>query len=180
MTRVFERLGYQIALERPTTWDVMWSHEYPFGTSPVKMHLSNLRDDQRINKMPGSGFVTSKVELASSTDLDEYVPKAFKLPGQKDSFLTYAKAHPDAMWVQKSNKHRGIKILPVDQLDMTASGTFLQRYVDRPLLVDGRKFDIGVYTMVTSLEPLRVYIYWNDMLYRFCSARTSRTARQCV
>ena len=34
--------------------------------------------------------------------------------------------------------------------------------------VDGYKFDIGVYTMVTSIDPLRIYIYNGDALLRFC------------
>lgn len=31
-----------------------------------------------------------------------------------------------------------------------------------------RKFDIGIYTVVTSVIPLRVYIYEGDALLRFC------------
>jgi tubulin monoglycylase TTLL15 len=35
-------------------------------------------------------------------------------------------------------------------------------------LVDGFKFDMGVYTIITSVDPLRVYIYWGDVLFRYC------------
>jgi tubulin monoglycylase TTLL15 len=35
-------------------------------------------------------------------------------------------------------------------------------------LVDGYKFDIGIYTMITSIDPLRIYIYNGDALLRFC------------
>lgn len=31
-----------------------------------------------------------------------------------------------------------------------------------------RKFDIGIYTVITSVLPLRVYIYEGDVLLRFC------------
>lgn len=31
-----------------------------------------------------------------------------------------------------------------------------------------RKFDIGIYTVITSIIPLRVYIYDGDALLRFC------------
>jgi tubulin monoglycylase TTLL15 len=34
--------------------------------------------------------------------------------------------------------------------------------------VDGYKFDIGIYTMITSIDPLRIYIYNGDSLLRFC------------
>ncbi|VDK64209.1 unnamed protein product [Gongylonema pulchrum] len=34
---------------------------------------------------------------------------------------------------------------------------------------DSRKFDVGIYTVITSVLPLRVYIYEGDVLLRFCS-----------
>jgi len=70
------------------------------------------------------------------------------------------------MFVQKSNNHRGIKIEKIDNLDLTKSETFIQAYVSNPFLIDGHKFDIGVYVVVTSLEPLRLYRYAGDILFR--------------
>jgi tubulin monoglycylase TTLL15 len=77
-----------------------------------------------------------------------------------------AKINPESLFVQKSNDHRGISITKVEDLNLQAEGTFVQEYVGRPLLVDGHKFDIGVYTIQTSIDPLRVYIYNGDMLLR--------------
>ena len=37
--------------------------------------------------------------------------------------------------------------------------------------MDGHKFDIGVYTIITSIDPLRVYIYKGDILFRFCPVK---------
>ena len=44
---------------------------------------------------------------------------------------------------------------------------FIQKMVSPPLLISGRKFDIGTYVVVTSGEPLRVYVL-NEWLLRFC------------
>ena len=55
----------------------------------------------------------------------------------------------------------------IDFLDLVDSESFVQEYVKNPLLIDGHKFDIGVYTILTSIEPLRVYAYKGDALFRF-------------
>ena len=44
--------------------------------------------------------------------------------------------------------------------------TFMQEYIANPFLIDGYKFDIGIYTMLTSIDPLRLYIYDGDVLFR--------------
>ena len=78
-----------------------------------------------------------------------------------------ANENPESLFVQKSNNHRGIRIQPVSELDLETKGTFVQKYIDNPLLIDGHKFDIGIYTIITSIQPLRAYIYDGDVLFRY-------------
>lgn len=161
VTNVFHRLGYELS-DDGDDWDVLWSHNYPFRE--LKEMMTKLKPHQRVNHFPGSGYITNKVNLATSGL--PFIPRAFRMPGEKEDLLKHAKLNSDLLFVQKSNNHRGIKIEKLDALDLGADGSFVQEFVHNPLLVDGYKFDIGVYTIVTSIQPLRVYIFEGDVLFR--------------
>lgn len=126
---------------------------------------SKLKPHQKVNHYPGTGFLTNKVDLATTPS--KYIPIAFKLPEQYDEFLIYAKENHQTEFVQKHNQHRHIQVKKVGDINNTDTGSFIQEFVNNPLLVDGRKFDIGVYTVITSVNPLRVYIYNGEILFRY-------------
>ncbi|KPI90922.1 Tubulin polyglutamylase ttll6 [Papilio xuthus] len=122
-----------------------------------------------VNHFPGTGFITNKVDLATSNS--KYIPKAFKLPANKKEFLQYASKNKDALFLEKHNQHRGVFLKNVSEIDLSSGESFVQEYVQKPFLVDGHKFDIGVYVVLTSVNPLRVYYYKGDVLFRYCPAK---------
>lgn len=48
----------------------------------------------------------------------------------------------------------------------------IQEYMDKPYLINGFKFDIRMYVLVSSFDPLRVYVF-DDGLVRFCTMKYS-------
>lgn len=161
---VLQRLGYKHGTNE-SDWDVLWAHDYPFRALYPQLQR-HLKPHQKVNHLPGCGFITNKVDLAT-TDI-KYIPKAFKLPADRDKFLDYANLNPDKLFVQKNNQHRHIYVRNVTEIDYDNNDTFIQEYISNPMLVDGFKFDIGVYVIITSVDPLRIYIFTGDVLFRYC------------
>lgn len=158
---VLERLGYEKSTNR-TPWTLLWSHDYPFRVLYPNLH--RLKANQRVNHFPGTGFITNKVDLATSDS--RFIPRAFKIPKNKEEFLKYAAENRNAVFLEKHNQHRGVYLRNVTEIDLSSGESFVQEYVQKPFLVDGHKFDIGVYVALTSVNPLRVYWYKGDVLFR--------------
>lgn len=46
----------------------------------------------------------------------------------------------------------------------------MQEYVEKPYLLDGYKFDLRIYVLITSCDPLRVFLF-NDGLVRMSTEK---------
>lgn len=169
VNKVLQRLGFErVNEQKSATADLLWAHDYPF--TKLRSKMIALKPHQKVNHFPGCGFLTNKVDLCTTTNY-KFIPKAFKLPTDQEAFKNYAEANPNALFVVKHYQHRHIKIKKVQEINLKDNLTFIQEFVENPLLVDGHKFDIGVYTIITSVSPLRVYIYYGDILFRYCPVK---------
>ncbi|XP_054747909.1 probable tubulin polyglutamylase ttll-15 [Anastrepha obliqua] len=157
-------MGYKQTPLSEFDWNLLWAHEYPFQN--MSQVLRQILPHQIVNHIPGIGFITSKVDLSTSSL--PFMPKAFRLPEQKKEFLKYASINPHTLFVEKHNKHRSIRIRSPSYLNLSSSDNFVQEFIQNPLLVDGHRFDIGVYVVLTSVDPLLIYMYTGDVLFRYC------------
>ena len=76
---------------------------------------------------------------------------------------------PPLVWMIKpfaSSCGRGIRIITESHQVPRNSKVVVQQYLSRPYLIDGRKFDLRLYCVVTSFDPLIIYLF-HDGLVRF-------------
>jgi tetratricopeptide (TPR) repeat protein len=90
-------------------------------------------------------------------------PESFVLPGDRAALQAFA-AGPDAppLWIVKPVRSSGGQGISVTA-DLTSAlgrdDVVVQRYLDRPYLIEGCKGHCRIYGLVTSAEPLRAYVY---------------------
>jgi hypothetical protein len=74
-----------------------------------------------------------------------------------------------------SSRGRGIHIIDdLNELNVDETSV-ISLYIGNPLLINSHKFDLRIYVVVTSYEPLRVYVY-KEGLARFASESYSTKA----
>lgn len=81
---------------------------------------------------------------------------------------TYSRNHRNKTYILKPDvgcQGRGIFITKSIREVRPHERMICQVYITRPFLIDGYKFDFRVYTLITSCDPLRIFVY-NDGLVR--------------
>jgi tubulin polyglutamylase TTLL5 len=102
------------------------------------------------------------------------MPLTFILPKEYVAFLEVFSELEDKegkfnYWIMKPaamSRGRGISL--VNDISQVSYGEpmVMQKYIKNPLLLNGYKFDLRVYVLVTSVNPLEVFIY-NEGFGRF-------------
>ena len=168
---------YRVRVET-NRWTVLWS------LHPTPEQLRRFSPVQRANHFPGSYHLGRKDliwrNLAKMQQRfgKEYqiTPQGYILP---KAFLAWDAARlrqSDALWIWKPCSQscgRGISVfssdVPEDQLrDLAKKRGIIQRYVPNPLLIGGRKFDMRIYVVVVSYDPLKIYVN-DEGLVRFAT-----------
>lgn len=165
-------------------WSLCWN------TVPKPEALRSFGPFQVTNHFPGSWHLGRKDLLWKSirrmqrqcpAQSLEFTPVTFVLPEDLRSWEAAREANPTGLWIWKpanSSCGRGIRLLKsslspaVKEAVAQGKAGVVQRYLDRPLLIDGYKFDLRLYVVVTSFDPLKIYLN-SEGLVRLATERYS-------
>lgn len=118
----------------------------------------------------------------------DFFPTTYNLPADYSLFELEFKKNTKQKWIMKPTaRAQGAGIFIINkliQLKRWANGRWskeepyvVSKYLERPLLIGGKKFDLRLYVLVTSYRPLRVY-YFHQGFARFSNVRYSNEKDQ--
>eukprot|EP00298_Acanthocystis_sp_HF-20_P025301 c37171_g1_i1.p1 GENE.c37171_g1_i1~~c37171_g1_i1.p1 ORF type:complete len:331 (+),score=118.47 c37171_g1_i1:441-1433(+) len=100
-----------------------------------------------------------------------FFPETYLFPHHKDQ-INQSKVK-NQIWITKpiaSSCGRGIQVVKNLSNFKPLGASIAQKYLKNPFLINGLKFDLRLYVLVTSYKPLRVYFFDNG-LTRFATKR---------
>ncbi|KAL0984235.1 hypothetical protein UPYG_G00138890 [Umbra pygmaea] len=100
-------------------------------------------------------------------------PRTWCLPADYSDFQGYARAKKHKTYICKPDsgcQGRGIFITKSSKDIRPGEHMICQEYISRPLIIDGFKFDLRIYVLVTSCDPFRIFLY-KEGLARFCTTQ---------
>ncbi|XP_071602051.1 tubulin polyglutamylase TTLL5 isoform X5 [Heliangelus exortis] len=174
--------GFQEVHPSSSNYNLMWtgSHLKPYL-------LRSLTDIQKVNHFPRSYELTRKdrlyknvcrMQLAHGFKTFHILPQTFILPTEYQEFCnTYSKDR--GPWIVKpvaSSRGRGVYLINNPDQIVLEDNILVSRYISNPLLIDDFKFDVRLYVLVTSYDPLVIYLY-EEGLARFATVRYDQTSK---
>ena len=158
-------------------WDIFWA-----DTSVNIERLMKLKPFQKLNHFPGMQCLARKVPLARTMinaqahnkTAYSFFPRSWVLPDQYSElkqFMSLRRKKKKTIIMKPSAGCQGNGIIltqSIDDIPKECEPTVAQVYLEKPFLLDGYKFDMRIYVLVTSVAPLRIYVYKEGMA-RLCT-----------
>ncbi|XP_021095733.1 tubulin polyglutamylase TTLL6 isoform X2 [Heterocephalus glaber] len=143
-----------------------------------------MKSYQKINHFPGMSEICRKDLLARNMSRMlkmfpkdfHFFPRTWCLPADWGGLQTYSRSRKNKTYICKPDsgcQGRGIFITRTVREIKPGEDMICQLYISKPFIIDGFKFDLRIYVLVTSCDPLRIFVY-NEGLARFATTSYSQ------
>jgi tubulin polyglutamylase TTLL6/13 len=147
---------------------------------------------QCINHFPGMPNIARKNRMGQNLNRMQklfpreysFYPRTWVLPGEladfRQQFDNNGVALNNKIFIIKPDagcQGRGIFLTRTLDTVPVSENVVAQVYIKKPLLLDGFKFDLRIYVIVTSVKPLRMYLF-QDGLVRMCTEEYVKPTKQ--
>uniref|UniRef100_A0AAR2JFZ7 Tubulin--tyrosine ligase-like protein 5 n=1 Tax=Pygocentrus nattereri TaxID=42514 RepID=A0AAR2JFZ7_PYGNA len=170
--------GFHEVHPNSNDFNLMWT-----GSHLKTYLLRTLQDFQKVNHFPRSYELTRKDRLYKNIQRMQQthgfqnfhiVPQTFVLPAEYQEFCSeYYFCKDKGPWIIKpvaSSRGRGIYLVSSPSQIPLDENILVSRYISSPLLIDDFKFDVRLYVLVTSYDPIIIYVY-EEGLARFATVK---------
>ncbi|XP_070168361.1 tubulin polyglutamylase TTLL13-like [Polyergus mexicanus] len=182
--RVAARFGMREVTE-DSSWDLYWT-----DLSVSVERAKDMKRFQRVNHFPGMTEICRKDLLARNLNRMQklfpkdynFFPKTWCFPADHGDAMAYAKTRRSKTFILKPDmgcQGRGIYLTKQLKDIKPSERLICQVYIARPFLIDGYKFDLRIYALITSCDPLRIYVY-NEGLARFATSKYKEPTGQNI
>uniref|UniRef100_A0A8D2P2B1 Tubulin tyrosine ligase like 7 n=1 Tax=Zosterops lateralis melanops TaxID=1220523 RepID=A0A8D2P2B1_ZOSLA len=171
---VIQEMGFVKTRDEDETANLIWS-----DCAVQQEKIAELRNYQRINHFPGMGEICRKDFLArnmtkmikSQPQEYSFIPRTWIFPAEYTQFQNYVKElkkkrRQKTFIVKPANgaMGHGISLIRNGEKLQAQDHLIVQEYLDKPFLMEGYKFDLRVYILVTSCDPLKVFLYHDGLV----------------
>ncbi|KAM9837877.1 tubulin polyglutamylase ttll6 [Aulostomus maculatus] len=157
-------------------WTLLWT-----DCSVSLDRVKDMKPYQKINHFPGMIEICRKDLLARNMNrMRKLFPKDYNifpqtwcLPADYSDFQTFTRAKKYKTYICKpdtGSQGKGIFITKSSRNIQSGEHMICQVYISRPLIIDGYKFDLRIYVLVTSCDPFSIFMF-KEGLARFCTTK---------
>lgn len=157
-------------------WTLFWT-----DCSVSLERVKDMKRYQKINHFPGMSEICRKDLLARNMNRmvklfpKDYniFPRTWCLPADYSDFQAYTRAKKSKTYICKPDtgcQGKGIVISRSSKDIQPGEHMICQVYISRPFIIDGYKFDLRIYVLVTSCDPLSIFMF-KEGLARFCTTK---------
>lgn len=174
--RTFADAGFVPGAKNCRKFNICW------GSPKNVSFYSTLVAGQTCNQVPGSNAIGRKDKLAScivaaqnrsGKEVYDFIPKTYILPQSASIAMREMAMNPGTFYIYKpalGARGEGIRLISNGDSIADDKPAVVQKYISNPLLVNGYKFDLRIYVLITSVDPFIFYIY-NEGLGRFATRK---------